>query len=660
MTPESSASADLADTKSDIQDVSSLSDLFSPLELGILDQIGNTGGFRLQARPKGSTDAGFATDLQTRTIYFDPKEYKRLAPFRRLAVFAHELGHHTPDVMEFQDACTRLYAAGDTLLPQEITPKRRQKMLHMVENVLGDILLESTTAFSHTVQTGELLGNMWKQNRGLMMIEEPENLEEQLEDPAKATAMWERERERMESFEQSNRRTFPWDAGSFEGIPAYNQHLNVSLVAPFFDLPDPQLVAPDVATLYPNMQRTFDILTDPRIRGGEKSPAFIQFVSDFGLLLQREIDRIRDEEGDPAQAFREFGEELDRVVIRINGIAGSGRIINVADGKEGGEPIAVVQGQMGAKIFGRQGLLNEVAVDEIARELDVPPEVYRKFLETCAKYDAQIQRMTEVMTRFVLRDYMPVVRGGQRQGFMIEPGREVETFQRMISGEIETPTWSNNPRQRSPRSLQLYKLIDTSSSMIGDIDGTLGYYTVFAKSSFNIQEELRTNAAKYQTKPGNPSPLELEVTCFDNVPHAPMPTLTPAMTLKSLVQGFHSIMTYTKKGGGTNDAAALQFEYGRVRAGDYRSLKVLSMITDGFGQQKALDPILEQIKGDPDIYFLVHGIGEGGGGVKQTYEHKFLPRSTYRRLYADESATTEQAIEKTIIVIEEIIQDFFT
>lgn len=622
-----------------------LSEIFSGVEAEILQQISATIGFRIAPDPKaGPNDVGYSTDLQRKIIYYNPHTIDALAPFRKFAFFAHEFGHHFPDVVAFQDACRRLMPVAEQLLPEEIGKKR--EILHNIENVLADLLLESAMPENASVVTQELFTACFRQNRGITFLE--------LTNESGDTT-------RLDDFTNSDRTTFPWKQSELEDMPAYAQFLHFHLVAPFFKngLPPIEMVAPSIAELYPTMKMTFQEMMNVHTPGDRKSSIFIDTVRTFSALLQERLEQIRNSSGSLSDALGEFEKEMGKLTVLIEGLTAPGKDANA--GSPGiiisADSLTEEQRQQLRDLLGNQSSIDKQFLEKEAAALGMTPDMYKMFLDTCERYKPQINSLTKTLTDFVLREYKKTTARNQPNGYMVTPGREVETFHRLRSGETRPSTMIGRKYVLHPKTLQLYKLLDTSSSMDEDLEGTLGFYTVVTKAAFNIQEELRTNAAQYDLKRLVNAPVELEITGFAGNPFLIIP-LTPNLNIKDLARGFVHIVETTRRGGWTDDARALEFEYHRMRTKDPRTLKILSMITDGEGRGSGVEPILRQIEEDKSIHFMVNGIGKNGDAIVEYYLQKFRPAYFYH-VFAAASQTVEEAVPKNIAFIENSIKHFF-
>lgn len=622
--------------------------LFSGAELVLLDQISETVGFRIAPAPGAKPDdVGFMTDMGRKIIYFNPHTVHSLPVFRRFAFFAHELGHHFPDVVEFQDECGKLKAAAAGLIPDVV--KKKDELVENSINVLADVLLESTIPERREIQTGQLIKACFRQNRGLTMVGHEEGSEA-----------------RMKEFEDSERKVYPWE--DQKELPRYCQYMNLCLIAPFFGLPAPDLVSPHVAALFPSLQYIFDHMTDHRVNGAQKTDLFIRYMRDISQLIDQDIEELKRTSRDLLNDMAEFEDELTSNITKVNQITepGEKKGDTESSAPPSGTPAAnkpdpdrIRSAQRAALegLMSGSGSLMDEEIREKAALLGIRPEIYKLFLELTQQFSAEIEAFTAVLAKFVLQDFRHGLIQNVKDGFMVRPGREVETFLRQRMGEDRPATLLDRKRVLNPRSLQLYFLIDTSGSMAHDIYGTLGFFTIFAVSAMNIHKELRENARLYDLKRAPNHPLEIELTGFDHIPLVAVP-LTKDIDLKTLVQGFQHIHDRTILGGGTDDARALRYEYSRMRVGDPRTLKILSMITDGAGQGNAVEPILRQIEEDRDIYFLVNGIGKHCDAVRAFYQSKFRPVHAYH-VYADASDTVKIAIPKIIGLMNQWIMRFY-
>jgi len=627
-----------------------LEDIFSSLEVGLLNQIASVAQFQLRAEKKTDPNStGFSTNMTTREIFFDPEDIKKIAAYRAFAFFAHELGHHFPAVDECDKTFRKLYPLAVQLLPEALPNK--QKFCHSISNILLDVLLEDVIPRHGEIITRDLFKAAFRQNRGVMCLEICDDSEK-----------W------LEEFEKSDREKFPWEAIISKEDQRIYQLMNIALIAPFFAYPDAKLLHPEVANHLDDIKNILAELTNPRLKSHEKAHVYIQFIKIASELLEVDLEDAVSTEVDIESILKILWEKIakllegmDKITIQIEEGGGCGNgpqiVIEVVD--PGVNPaIQSLLDDMAARLDIVQQSTEEDEILEKAKLYGVRPEVYKLFLGIQEKFGPEIASLRDTLVKFILRDFKKHNVRGQKEGSMIGPGREAETYQRLLNGETQPSTYIDRKNHPSPRSLQLYNLVDTSGSMISDLEGTMAFYEIVTLAVHQIQDELRRNASRYNVRKLEQSPVEIELVGFDWHPQLII-SLARKLSMHEIMQGFQYLHDSTIDGGGTDDARALKFEHNRMKLHKRKVLKILSMITDGGGQGDRIEPILRQIEEDPSIFFIVNGVGAGAGMVKKFYSEKFRP-AHYFHVYAEESGTVEEAIPKLINFIQDCIKRHYS
>ena len=649
----------------------SLDEILSPLHVALLNQISEVIQFRIEPNfDMKPGDTGFATDMRRKIIYYNPHTINDLPDYRRFACFAHELGHHFPSVVDLQDTCEKLSRICINHYLKKILPNERicKKIVDSGINILADVLLEDSVPKDSEVITKDLFKQAFRQNRGVLFLEYPEMEidddeeidEEELEKMQETKELYDK---LLQEFEDSGRKVFPWNKELLQSASPISQFTQLCLVAPFFGLPPEDYVSPAVANLYPKLQLIFSALRNSSTSGSEKSIQLISYVECIAELLENEMENIEDADDINATIASIIAaidgdlETAERVAAPLYIIVDEGEGDVNINGEGGDSATAIaIRGQI-EKGLNAANAADDALINQEASLLGVTPEILREYNATCSTYKSEIDELTKVLTEFVLQQFDVILCGGQRGGLMTEFGREGEAYMRALAGEESPPTDLNTVLARSPKTLQLYNLIDTSGSMSWDLGGTLGFFTIFSQAVLNIHEELKKRAGQYDLSLVSGAPLQVEMTGFDSSPKLIFP-LTEDVTKKKLVQGYRTIKERTIRGGGTNDERALKFEYNRMKIKDPTCIKVLSMLTDGGGQGDGIEPILRQIEEDPSIYFMVNGIGEHGDLVRQYYQNKFRP-TYYYHVSAHASATVQEAIQKNMRFLINCVRENF-
>ncbi len=651
---------DLPDHPDDPRQPRRMADLFSPFQVVWLEAVCGHADFALRPHPNVQPgESGFATLIgegAEPVIYYHPTTVHTMERIRVWALMVHELGHHNKRVVAFQNSCNRFTQSCINALPPVLA--RRRKIVHTCMNILADILLEDCC--SRHVPTDDTYRTALRHNRAVMMLEDAPRAEE-----------------RLAAYEASGRKTFPWDQEELGKTPPYAQLMNLSLIAPFYDLPPPDWVHPLVAGMYERFNRLFSEL---RADDGfaAKGHLLLEYVQKMLLpLIRLAMQEISDGDGDAQSLLDQYGElsdKIDKESDEADRKTAPGREPQQSDKKQDerpdadeGEPRDARAEEIRERIarerrsleelLAREEELRRLEIEQGAGRLGIKKQTYVRFQRTCEDYAEQRRLLTETLSYFVLRDLERKTEFHRRGGFMVVPGRELETRFRMAAGDLNPDTTINERDTRWPRRAQLASLVDVSGSMIAHLDGTLGYYTVLSSAAMHVQNELQMNAHKYDIPPGWPPPLSAEVIVFDDLPEVVLP-LTEDITEQALARGYEHILERTLRGGGTNDSQALRFMHGRLQQGDPYTIKILSMLTDGQGNSDRLAPVLDQIQDDPSIFLIVTAVGPEGEAIVRSYVNRFRPASAFR-VHASAHPDVPSALANTTNLIRGWVADHF-
>ncbi len=626
-----------------------LSDLHIELLRPICEGVDSA---ELRPSDPNTESSGYATIIsqpdkdapQRLVIYYHPVTVHTIGEARVFAIMLHELGHHHPEVERFQHSCLRFAKAaeGEQFLPPNLADKA--KLVHTCFNILADVLLE--TICCRNLPAEKMMRSALSYNRAHLFFEHM--------DP---------DGTRLQAYEESDRQLFPWSEEEFRKMEAWSQLMQASLVAPFFQWPDEAWMAPSLAKRMPEVRQLFSELRSPATRGEMKGHLFLKYVGIVGDLIREEMHKLSAAGGDTTQKSGELSDRVGDTCDRADRITKPGEAEGQPSTEQKEPPPRDLTEDIGAQrkrmddLMQSQNAEEEEYIKQKAAELGVNVKTYRLYLDICKEWEDVIKEFTRALSQFVLRDFQVEPRTGFSEGYMITPGREFETYMRIRMGEEDPDTMEGYQTFRNPRVLQLYPCIDTSGSMKHRIEETLAYYTVIAKSCFNIQQELKHNASNYNIPFSWPPPLSLEVVTFSDTPEVVVP-FQETMDEKTLLKGFESIIHETSVGQGTNDSGALKFVYKEMEKNDVNALKILMMLTDGVGNHDLLEPIIRQIEEDPGIYFLVSGVGYGSGAVQKAYQDRFRPTQDFH-VFAMEHETVKEALLETLGLIKQWTAEFY-
>lgn len=624
----------------------SLEDLFEPPLLVMLESLLGDIGFACAPYkeypnpPKGNI--GWYTVPGRRTLYYNPHHVRERGPIYSFPIFAHEIGHHRPEVMALQDA---IMAAGKSYAHffRNIAPV--EKIIGILNNIAADIYLEAANS-QRIYRT--LMENLYR--RALAQDVLPEEIFTAHEGP------WTRE-------------NFPWEKAVQENAPAFQHFCNGLLLIPKFGMPPagtfPEQVQKALEKAYQHIQAIQD--TDRF-----KSPLAAKVYSQIKIyelaaeMVNKDLDNMQDaamETGETlADLLKNFEDMLDEQL-------GDHSIFQIVEDLEDGEngpgtgiPGAEEGGQkgQGQKSEGKgkekdpQKMLQDIRdalsgigaslLEMEAKNLGVKPEALKSYREYVAKYLASIQTLTQIFIDILLRPRELQTSAGNRDGFMIEPGMEFATYAGIITGDLEPPTMLDQFLKQKLLRLEAAFALDTSGSMFPYTAGMLGILAVLMESVRQIHETVLAQSKRYNFSPGDPMPARLELSTFADNPELIL-AMSDILDLATVVKKFNEMQT--AKTGGTATDKILRFEYNRLtKDQDGSVLRMLVLITDSMDEGPALNRIIQKIVEDPRIYFLVIGVGpnkEVRASIEALYRKHLKPQYQYR-VFAQGFEKIEQAL----------------
>lgn len=586
---------------------------------------------------------GWYTFPGKRVIFFNPHHLENRDPYYGLMITAHEIGHHDPELVVFQEACTKMNAAYSHLFANNLPVS---KLFSSLDNISADIFLEARNSrgmYNEFMWAGycKALAEDMLPMHVLMAHDGP--------------------------FTPEN---FPWEAAvpkaaslletSMVPLTSYFQN-GILLMAKFGKPPSglyPPKVEEALEKAYPHILVMGDV-DKSRVGLSHRMHAQVQLYGiladlaneDYGKMeeLSKESDEKADcDKCDLKDLLDAFEQMLDAQIESTEPksqettdpnaptVPGSEEGEGGEKGKgagagEGDGSVEQVLSQMGKGIRAAMSQLVSGLISNQASQLGVPPEDLKNYLEYVNRHSALIELLSQTLIEILLDEREPQITGGHRHGFMVEPGMGAQAYLESISGDPFPPYQLSETIQVNPLRMQAAIALDTSGSMLVYEKGMLGLLATLMESIRRIHEEIQANPARYNFDLGRDAmPAQLELSTFADGPELILPMST-VLDLKESVTRFNEMQ---RRGGGTDTHSILEFEYDRLTAyQDDQIVRVLTLITDALDGGEALDNIVRKITNDPRIYFMILGVGDGDDVeqyIDQTYRKHLKPEARYR------------------------------
>lgn len=604
-----------------------LEDLFTPPVITLLRALEHDTGFTCKPYPEypepPKIGIGWYTAVKSRVIYYNPHHLQDRGPRYAVPIFAHELGHHHPDVVDFQDGVERVGQSFFHMF-KDILPG--PKIISVLNNISADIYLEEVNARG---VWRPMMSNLYKEALARDFLGD--------EDFSRFVA------------NGCKNENFPWDKAvkPAEKRSSLSHFCNGLLLAAKFDMP-PEGVLPDRS--YSALKKAFGyVQTLKNTRKAEvpvmmKVHAQVQIYRLAAELAEEDYKDMRKRsqsgEGELTDILKGFEGELDELLtemVPFQTVEGDGMEPAAGDVKVGGTVEDLAKDLKGLMIGAGQ-----LSGDLRAAAMDVPREQLENYERIVLKNEVFVKRLTDMLIEFILKDFQLKNTRGLTEG-ITEPGLEVVDYLSALFGDEDAPFKMGQRLELHPLTLETAVVLDTSGSMDIYMKKMLDFLATFMEGIRRIQELILRNPKKYNWNFRRKMPARMELSIFGDSPKLIL-GMTDILTQPLVVRKFTEMQ---KQGGGTNTAAALEFEYKRLLANkDDQVVRLLTLVTDGADCGPAFDAIVKKIMSDPRIYFLVTGIGDQSVTryIEASYRTHLKPQHRYR-VFAKGFRNTNDAIQ---------------
>lgn len=227
----------------------------------------------------------------------------------------------------------------------------------------------------------------------------------------------------------------------------------------------------------------------------------------------------------------------------------------------------------------------------------------------------------------------------KREGEII-PGLEYETVSALLSGELDPDTKMRTVQNPEFLETEIEWVVDTSGSMAGkQLEISIELMVIVTEAFKKVREDLAGEDLLMEDE----QPFRIGVTTFSDKPERVTKLEDPIDDQKEL-----TIIDKTSQvGGGTDESEAIAQTYKGMSLGQKNVIKMIIVLTDGYGNKNGVAPIIRQVEQDDEIIFLVVAAGlseEEMGGVTATYIEPL--QDVNKNVHVVAGAQTEENLTK--------------
>lgn len=250
----------------------------------------------------------------------------------------------------------------------------------------------------------------------------------------------------------------------------------------------------------------------------------------------------------------------------------------------------------------------------LAAAMQVRQESVQRWERIKERYNLEITSLASSLAEVFLDDRRKRLEYLKREGEIV-PGLEYETIAALISGELDPETRMKTVRNPEFLETELEFIVDTSGSMMGEkLEKSVDTLVIVTEALKRVKEDLAGENLLME----NEEPFRVGVTKFSDVPERVTKLTDPLDDKKEL----QIIDKASQVGGGTEESAALKEVYRELTLGKKNILKIMAILTDGYGNREGVAPIIRQIEEDKEVIFLALGLGSSkdeGEAIVTTY-----------------------------------------
>ncbi|MFC1615533.1 vWA domain-containing protein [Patescibacteria group bacterium] len=641
---------------------SSLSEIFDPATKMLLDVIMMDTAFDCKPYP-GYPDPpspemgiGWFTVPGQRTVYYNPNHLLERDMSYNFAIFAHEMGHHRPEVVKYDSLASSVCKNFKHLFPKEIDS---EKVIDSLINVCADIFLEDLNSKG---PHNQIMLEMYRKALARDVLEDDDFDKFYDEDNG----------------EISN---FPWEK-AVKNESDFSDFVSGILLMPKFGFPPEGVFSPKVYEHLKNSYQNVLIIKNSegnQINMEHKIFATLSLLKIVAELITEEVNKNKNANQDKSslENFMKFLEEFLKH-LQKNHQAKAKEMCGKGDGEGQGDGDGDGDGQGKGKGKGKgkgngngkgngEGNCNgngegngegngqgkgkgksgdadkkisktlKEQVDKVCNNLSSSPGKglsgssdrigatnrldYHRYVDPNKK---GVDELRKTLEELLLQNRYTETEIGQRIGYMIEPGKELFAYSDYMSGESDPPYHMETCEKIEPVELEIELILDTSGSMGSYLYEMLGLLSVFIESVQLLHTEISENFEKYGLKESSQYPIQMGLLNFSTTVNEILP-LTDKIDKDLAIEKFNE-MQYS--GGGTCTFEALNHAHDVLKASKgSNKVKIIILITDGQDYGDELERSLTKIAKDDSIYFLAIGVDANkngwGDSVKECIQANF-------------------------------------
>lgn len=325
--------------------------------------------------------------------------------------------------------------------------------------------------------------------------------------------------------------------------------------------------------------------------------------------LLRELEKAGQEFGSQApskeesEEEKEFFDQLRRAIAK--------RHQELAEGKSASEQTGdkpQPKGKSGIeqlRDLSRQMLEAEEERQQrgLAAANQVKEESVKSWKDIKGRRKLEIESTAGALAEIFLDDRRKRLEYLRREGEIV-PGLEYETISAFLSGDLDPETKMQVVTNPEFLELEHIYVIDTSGSMSGDyIKKAIDLMVIEIEA---LKLARATMADESLLTSDDEQPFRIGGLKFSIGTEVITPLEEPLSDKKEL----KLIDEASKVGGGTDETDAIQAAKQTLSAGRSNVIKMITVLTDGYGNREGLAPIMKQIESDNEIIFLACGFGE--------------------------------------------------
>ncbi len=283
--------------------------------------------------------------------------------------------------------------------------------------------------------------------------------------------------------------------------------------------------------------------------------------------------------------------------------------------------------------------LERKSIENRQRGLAAEHQVRQETIETWEKikteHEAEIEGLAGTLAEIFLEDRRKRIEFLKREGEIV-PGLETETIVAILSGDLDPDTKMREIQNPKFLETEIEFIVDTSGSMGGaPIEESVALEVIVTEAFKRIQETLDDEQLLVEEE----LPFRIGLTKFSVGAERVAKLEEPLNDHKELVM----IERSAEIGGGTDETQAVETVYQEMKLGTPNVIKMIILLTDGYGNQQAVAPIMQQIEADDEVIFLAVGLGNNSANVIKSYVEP-LQNGENSNIFGIEATTPREII----------------